>query len=565
MEISEGMIYPFGATIWNGGVNFSVAVESGRECRLCLYRNKEKKPFQTLCLPERKGHGTVRSVRIDGIPLKGLEYQYLVQGEPLLDPYAWAISGREVWGEEPEETGKVRGKVVADTYDWEEDEPLRIPYEDVVAYSLHVRGFTKHASSKVKRRGTFAGVAEKIPYFQSLGINQIHLMPVYEFEENGTYRNYWGYGPAFWFAPKASYAGKGGDPVRELKELVKKCHASGIEVVLNLPFMSGVSYSMIVDCIRYYVMEYHIDGVIVNPYCAPFEELRKDPLLAYTKVLKQQEDFQNTMRRFLKGDEGMVESVMWWLRHISGEDGIYNYVTSHTGFTLYDLVSYDRKHNELNGEKNQDGPEYNYSWNCGAEGASRKKAVMELRKHQIKNAFLLLLMAQGTPCILAGDEFLNSQKGNNNVYCQDNETGWLNWLKEGEEHWLFRYVKDLIAFRKKHPVLHCSEELAGMDRIASGVPDISYHGESAWQTPSEVSSRQLGVYYYGEAFGDTGCFAAYNMHWLSHSFALPSLRKGKKWYLAVSTNEGVLQEEILLENQKEVIVDERTICIFIAK
>ena len=190
---------------------------------------------------------------------------------------------------------------------------------------------------------------------------------------------------------------------------------------------------------------------------------------------------------------------------------------------------------------------------------------MELRKHQIKNAFLLLLMAQGTPCILAGDEFLNSQKGNNNVYCQDNETGWLNWLKEGEEHWLFRYVKDLIAFRKKHPVLHCSEELAGMDRIASGVPDISYHGESAWQTPSEVSSRQLGVYYYGEAFGDTGCFAAYNMHWLSHSFALPSLRKGKKWYLAVSTNEGVLQEEILLENQKEVIVDERTICIFIAK
>ena len=261
----------------------------------------------------------------------------------------------------------------------------------------------------------------------------------------------------------------------------------------------------------------------------------------------------------------MVEGAIWWLRHISKEDGIFNYMTNHTGFTLCDLVSYDRKHNELNGEKNQDGPDYNYSWNCGAEGPSRKKGVTDLRKNQIKNAFLLLLMAQGTPCILAGDEFLNSQKGNNNVYCQDNEIGWLNWNKEGEEHWLFQYVKDLIAFRKKHPVLHCKEELAGIDRVASGVPDISYHGEAAWQVPSEVSSRQLGIYYYGEAFADVSCFVAYNMHWLSHSFALPALAKGKQWYIAVSTGEGVLKEERSLKNQREVIVDERTICIFIGK
>ena len=208
---------------------------------------------------------------------------------------------------------------------------------------------------------------------------------------------------------------------------------------------------------------------------------------------------------------------------------------------------------------------YNYSWNCGAEGPSRKKAVVELRKNQIKNACMLLLFAQGMPCIHAGDEFLNSQKGNNNVYCQDNETGWLNWSKEGEEYWLFRFVRDLIAFRRKHPVLHCKEELAGIDRVASGVPDISYHGESAWQVPSEVSSRQLGIYYYGEAFEDVSCFVAYNMHWLAHSFALPALTKKKKWYLAVSTQDGVLEEEILLENQKEVIVDERTICIFIGR
>lgn len=553
MKTREGKIYPLGATIQENGVNFSVVVESGKKCELLIYKADEKSPRKIVEMRENPFLGKIRTMYVEVQNPEELEYQYRIEGKEGLDTYVKAIS---------QKSG--RGKLVSRNYDWEGDKPLRIPYEEVIAYNLHVRGFTNHVSSKVKKRGTFAGIMEKIPYMSHLGINQIHLMPVYEFEEEGKYKNYWGYGNAYWFAIKASYAWKE-DQSEELKDLVKECHRSGIEIILNLPFTEGISHSVIMDCIRYYMMEYHVDGFIVNPYCVPFEELRKDPLLTNTKILRQQEDFQNIMRRFLKGDEGMVESVMWWLKHLSREDGIFNYITSHTGFTLCDLVSYDRKHNELNGEKNQDGPEYNYSWNCGAEGSSRKKAVVELRRNQIKNAFLLLLFAQGTPCILAGDEFLNSQKGNNNVYCQDNEIGWLNWKKEGEEHWLFRYVKDLIAFRKKHPVLHCKEELTGIDRVASGVPDISYHGEAAWQVPSEVSSRQLGVYYYGEAFHDVSCFVAYNMHWLSHSFALPALSKGKKWYMAVSTREGVLEEEMLLKNQKEVILDERTICIFIGK
>ena len=564
MRTDKGRIYPLGASTVENGINFSIAVERGKKCELLLYKAGGRSPFWNIEMKEEPNHGMIRSIRLEGLKPEEWEYNFRIDGIECLDPYVKAVAGKNNWGEALEKKRIPRGRIVVDDYDWEGDMPLQIPYEEVVAYSLHVRGFTKHSSSKVKNKGTFSGVAEKIPYMIHLGINQIHLMPIYEFEENGKYKNYWGYGDAYWFAPKAAYA-KSRDQVKELKDLVKKCHQFGIEVVLNLPFEAGVSQSKIIECIHYYMLEFHVDGFIVNPYCAPFEELRKDPLLSNTKILRQKDDFQDIMRRFLKGDEGMIDGVMWWMRHTTGNDGVFNYITSHTGFTLNDLVSYDKKHNELNGEKNQDGPDYNYSWNCGAEGPSRKKAVVDLRKNQIKNACMLLLFAQGMPCIHAGDEFLNSQKGNNNVYCQDNEIGWLNWSKEGEDHWLFQFVRDLIEFRKKHPVLHCKEELVGIDRVASGVPDISYHGESAWQVPSEISSRQLGIYYYGEAFGDVSCFVAYNMHWLAHSFALPAMKKKKKWYLAVSTQKGVLKEEVLLENQKEVIVDERTICIFIGK
>ena len=260
----------------------------------------------------------------------------------------------------------------------------------------------------------------------------------------------------------------------------------------------------------------------------------------------------------------MVREVIRQLCRRTPEDGCCNYITSHTGFTLCDLVSYDGKHNEANGERNQDGPDYNYSWNCGTEGPSRKRSVMTLRKNQMKNAFLLLLLSQGTPCILAGDEFGNTQDGNNNVYCQDNETAWLNWGRQKSYEDLFRFVKRLIALRKSNPVFHQRQALLGLDRTACGIPDVSYHGENAWQVKNEVSSRQLGVMYSGAGVGDCDCFVAYNMHWLPHSYALPSPGKGKCWHLALDTDRGVLSKSIKLEDQKRIEIRERSIAVLIS-
>lgn len=405
---------------------------------------------------------------------------------------------------------------------------------------------------------------EKLPYLKDLGINQIQCMPVYEFEECGRFRNYWGYGPAYYFAPKSAYAASG-DGERELKDMVKACHKEGIEVVLEMPFTGDTSKQLMEECLRYYCLEYHIDGFLLNPYVAPMDAIHTDPILKHTKILVHDTGFQTVMRRFLKGDEGMVRDVMYWLRHQSETKEILNMITGQTGFTLRDLVSYDGKHNEANGEQNQDGPDYNYSWNCGAEGPSRKKAVTELRKNQTRNAFFLLLLAQGTPCILAGDEFGNTQKGNNNVYCQDNPVGWLDWSGLEKHPELHDFVKELIAFRKKHPVFWPEKEMTGMTYSKKGVPDVSYHGENAWRVPLEVSSRQLGVYYSGTdrtGEGDEDCFVAYNMHWLEHTFALPALPRGKKWYRIASTQEGVLDKAEPLDDQKFAEVKERTIMIF---
>ena len=389
-------------------------------------------------------------------------------------------------------------------------------------------------------------------------------MPVYEFEECAKAKiNYWGYGPAYYFAPKEAYAA-GNSAVHELKDMVKECHRAGIEVVLEMPFDQDVPPQTALECLRFYMLEYHVDGFVVNPYCVPWEMLCADPLLKDIKLMRKDDAFQNIMRRFLKGDENMINDVIWALSHHTASDGKCNYITAQTGFTLWDLVSYDCKHNEANGENNTDGPDFNFSWNCGAEGPSRKKAVMALRKNQVRNAFQLLLLAQGTPCILAGDEFYNSQKGNNNVYCQDNETGWVDWSKLKTDDTLFSYVKELIDFRKKHPCLHRAEELKGLDRTACGVPDVSYHGANAWQVNSEVYSRQLGVLYAGEDLGDTECFVAYNMHWLPHEYALPSPGKGKRWCLAADTEEGFKEVPVPAEDQKKMELKERSITVLVS-
>ena len=563
MKEIQGRPLPLGVTRIGNTMNFSVAVPQEKECQLLLYHAGEKKPCMSFGM--KKSIGEVRYIALEDIDPSEYEYNYEMDGEIVVDPYVKALAGREKWGQARDvQMHEVRGKLDIKEYDWEGDAPLQLPYHSIIAYSLHVRGFTKHSSSKVKAKGTFRGVIEKIPYLKELGINQIQCMPVYDFEENLQYCNYWGYGDAYCFAPKGAYA-YSKDAVNELKDMVKSCHREGIEVVLEMPFSGNVPKQMMEECLRYYMMEYHVDGFILNPSSAPMEGICADPILKKTKIMVHQTGFQTVMRRFLKSDEGMIPEVMYWLRHNSLGDRTYNYITNQNGFTLYDLVSYDGKHNEANGENNQDGPEYNYSWNCGVEGVTRKKAVLELRQQQIKNAFFLLLFAQGTPCILAGDEFENTQKGNNNVYCQDNPVGWLDWSKLEKKKELHDFVKKLIEIRKAYPVFWPEEEMRGIDQASCGVPDVSYHGESAWRVPSEVSSRQLGVYYSGAAVGGDDCFVAYNMHWQEHPFALPALSSGKKWYKIASTSEGVLEEPELLDNQRLVEVAERTIMLVIGR
>lgn len=566
MKKVQGSPQPLGVTIKEDRVNFAVSVPKGKKCELLLYRAGKEEIECEYSMPEYEAVGEVRFLAIEGVDAAQYEYNYRVDKKVCIDPYVKEITGHKVFGQKENlDSHKVRGRFSEEDFDWEGDRLLQIPCHEVIAYSLHVRGFSMHSSSKVKRKGTFAGIVEKLPYLKDLGINQIQCMPIYEFEEyTGVRQNYWGYGKGYYFAPKASY-GYSDHVRRELKEMVKSCHKAGIEVVLEMPFGEGILPQTAVECLRHYMLEYHIDGFIINPYVVPWEGLTKDPILRGVKIWKKEDWFQNVMRRFLKGDEGMVDEVTRALRRNTKEAGGCNYITTHTGFTLYDLVSYDSKHNEANGENNGDGPEYNYSWNCGAEGPSRKQTVIELRKKQIKNAFFLLLTAQGAPCLLAGDEFENTQKGNNNVYCQDNELSWLNWNKLKNNDALFQHVKALIALRKSHPVLHREGLLLGLDRIACGMPDVSYHGENAWQIPTEIPSRQLGVLYCGKELGDTDCFIAYNMHWIKHSFALPTPSGGKKWYQVMETSAREYDKPMLLENQKRMTVKERSIVFLVGK
>lgn len=560
MKTAVGFPFPQGCTVEGQTANFSVAVPEGQTCELIIYKKGARTSAFSQKMPYSDVAGNLHFLSVVLEQPEDYEYCYKIGGKIVPDPYGKAFSGREHWSvSKGKEKRKLRTRIVTDTFDWGKSQFPHLKKEDVIAYSIHVRGFTKHSSSGVAHKGTFDGVTEKLPYLQKLGINQIHLMPVYEFDENQRHVNYWGYGKAYFFAPKASYAA--GDPVNEMKSLVRQMHLAGIEVILEMPFTEGTTFSLILDCLRYWVMQYHVDGFIVNPYICNPDELAKDPVLAKSKILKKEDGFQNVMRRFLKGDEGMIRDVICQLKNQDTQ--LYNYIASHNGFTLCDVVSYDGKHNEANGENNLDGPDYNYSWNCGAEGNSRKKVVNELRKNQIFNAFFLLLFAQGMPCILSGDEFMNTQKGNNNAYCQDNLISWLDWNQLSRREELYTFVCRLIALRKACMKQTAKKSEDTMGR--SGIPQISYHGEDAWQMPAGRASRQLGVFYHEEST-EKDFYIAYNMHWLSHSFALPSLPKGMEWVCIAGTKEGVLDEkEAVPVKDKKVQLEERTIKVFVGR
>jgi isoamylase len=594
----------------------------------------------------------------------------------LLDPYARVIGGRDRWGVPPDwsEQYHHRGRLSFDDFDWEHDRPLEKPIEDLVIYETHVRSFTAHASSGVKHPGTFAAIRDKIPYLKELGINCVELMPIYEFDEwensrispvtGKTLYNYWGYSTVGFFAPKAGYAASGrfGMQVDELKTLVKELHDHDIEIMLDVVFnhtaegnemgptisfrgldnqtyymltpegyyynFSGtgntlncnnpVVRNMVLDCLRYWASEYHIDGFRFDlaailgrdPSGAPLanppllEALAYDPILAKCKLIAEAWDagglyqvgsfpaygrwaewngkYRDGIRQWLKGDGGMVGEVaarltgspdLYWGR---GPTASINFITAHDGFTLADMMAYNEKHNEANGENNNDGANDNNSWNCGVEGPTDDQGINALRRRQIKNALAILLVSQGVPMLLAGDEVARTQYGNNNTYCHDDELNWFDWGLLEENADLLRFSRHCIAFRHAHPALRRNQHFSGRDEVGSGYPDLSWHGTRAWQPDWSNGSRMVAFLLCGKhaqrgGAHDNYIYVALNTHWDALSCQLPGLPDDLSWHVAINTSalgtedSWELGQEPRLEDQANFLLGGRSVAILVGR
>ncbi len=597
------MLYPLGVNQTEDGVVILFR-SSGDEAYLILESadgsESEKIPFK-----KEDRTGDVFRLELSGTDFTDITYRFEVDGKPVDDPQARIVIGREIWNDVKRSGKPLKFKAMKDDFDWGDDVSPETPYSDTIIYRLHVRGFTKHPSSKVKNRGTYAGVIEKIPYLTELGVTAVELMPVTEFDEIMTAAddgnpmssagpsgivNYWGYGPSFKYAVKSAYAsGKGMSPENEFKTMVKSLHAAGLECIIEMYFTGEEAPDDVLGVLRYWVEEYHVDGFALSGF-ARTSLIADDPFLSRTKIIADNwnsaskrsggyypvpgdhrvtvrekhlaecnSGFEGDMRRFLKGDEGMINALAFRTRNNPASFAEINYMASTNGFTMMDMVSYDRKHNEDNGEDNRDGSDENHSWNCGAEGPTRKRKVTDLRKRQLMNAYLLLFLSQGVPMILAGDEFGNSQNGNNNAWCQDNETSWLNWKLLDTNRDLFDFVKNLIAFRKDHPVFHMEREPRIMDYRSLGLPDVSYHGEEAWCPGYENFRREFAILYFGDYAkkSDGTCddtfFVIYNMHWEPHEFGLPRLSRGERWHVVYDTSKGLAEN--IHDNGEEPVPD----------
>ena len=587
----------------------------------------------------------------------------------LCDPYAKVIGGRDVWRAKPDwsDLYQHRARLSFDDFDWEGDRPLEIATNDLIIYEAHVRGFTAHPSSKVSAPGTFAGLREKIPYLKSLGINCIELLPIYEFDEWENNRlhpetgelllNYWGYSTLGFFAPKAGYAATGslGMQVDELKNLIKELHRAGIEVMLDVvfnhtaegdqrgPYISyrgidnrtyyiltpeGYYYNfsgcgntlncnhpvvrnMVLDCLRYWASEYHVDGFrfdlasilgrdqngapLANP---PFlESLAYDPVLSKCKLVAEAWDagglyqvgsfpaygrwaewngrYRDSIRRFIKGDAGMLGEIgnriqgspdLYWYR---GPTASLNFITCHDGFTLRDMVSYNDKHNEANGERNNDGANDNNSWNCGWEGETDDPGVNALRSRQMRNAATILFLSRGVPMLLMGDELGRTQGGNNNGYCHDGALSWLDWNDVKRETGLLRFFSNLLAFRRAHSVLRGDRFFEHRDYVGSGKPDISFHGTRVGQL--DWGGRCLAFLLCGKHATpqDDDIYVAVNMFWDGLPFQVPQGPEGKRWRVAINTS--MPSPEDIYDSKggpqvgsDEIIVGGRSIVVLVA-
>ena len=594
--------------------------------------------------------------RVDGpcIPEKGLIFD---KTKPLLDPYARAVTGQSIWGEQPNQDHEYRARVVVNDFDWGNHvDPVR-PIQDLIIYELHVRGFTKDASSGVSHPGTFAGIKEKIPYLKELGITAVELMPVFEFDEtmgrrevNGrTLLDYWGYNPVSFFAPNTSYTAdkefnREGD---ELKNLIRELNANGIEVILDVvfnhtaegnekgPFFSfkgfdnrvyymltpegwyynfsgcgntlncnhPVVQQMILECLRYWTIEYHVDGFRFDlasilgrnedgsPMNQPplLKNLAGDPVLrnvkliaeawdagglyqvgsfpAYTRWAEWNGKYRDDMRSFLKGDYWFAQaaanrltgSLDLYTGQYKGYDSSINFLTCHDGFSLWDLYSYNGKHNEANGWNNSDGADDNRSWNCGVEGETTDPEIRKLRLRMMKNACMTLMCSRGTPMFLAGDEFGDTRFGNNNPYCQDNEISWLDWTRLDVNQELYQFFRKMIWFRREHAVIRSNQGLS-----ETGFPAVSVHTDRPWERAIDQDTKALAVCYAGKtAQGEDLVYLALNVYWEKQKFELPKLPPEYEWRCFADTALDGSEEENFSAAITEYWLHPRSSAVFV--
>ena len=646
-KIRPGFFRMYGACVASNGVSFTINSHGATRCTLLLFKPQASKPYARIPFPDSYRIGDTYSMLVFDIKPDEFEYAFSFDGpyEPakgllfneenvLLDPYSRAVTGQRKWGEKPE-VGKdfeYRARVVKSNFDWGNIKQLEQPFEDLVIYETHVRGYTKDKSSGVSAPGTFAGLKDKIPYLKDLGINAVELMPIFEFDEMESARvvdgvqlyNYWGYNTVSFFAPNTSYAfnEEHNHEVDELKSLIKALKENGIEVILDVVFnhtaegnemgpcfsfkgidnnvyymltpdahyynFSGcgnvmncnhpVVRSFIIDCLRHWAIEYRVDGFRFDlasilgrdqngaPMANPpiLESLAFDPVLGKMKLIAEAWDagglyqvgsfpswnrwaewngrYRDDMRSFLKGDDGMAGNA---ITRITGSRDLYspesrghkasvNFMTCHDGFTLYDLYSYNEKHNEKNGWNNTDGDNNGHSWNCGAEGETDDPNVNGLRRRLIKNAFAALLCSRGPAMFFAGDEFCNTQFGNNNAYCQDNIISWLDWSRLEEFKEIHDFVRHMIQFRKEHPILRKMTKPSSCQ-----FPEISVHNGTPFNASTDYKTKLIGIMYAGRNEEDTEddiVFYCMNAYWEPLVMQLPVLPNGKHWHVDTNTN-----------------------------
>lgn len=559
-----GSAFPLGVSDTAHGLQFAIYLPKAKRIELQV-RNGETVVLETDM--EKFRVGRVCSVLVTGVSKKdwdGYTYGYMADGHWIVDPYATKIDKCSEWGEVCK---KEAGIIAEEDFLWGDEISPSIPYHAMHLYQLHVRGFTKSASSEVSAPGTFQGLMDKIPYLKELGVNAILALPCYEFNEilqftpGNMYEpigekkiNYWGYGEeAYFFCPKAAYSSDRKNPQREMKSLIKALHAEGMEFLMDMHFPQSMDIYQMIDVLRFWILEYHVDGFYLRDNVVPVWMMAQDPVIGAKKLLatsfsgmersgkrecmnwenpafsedvrllaEYNDGFKNAARRFLRGEEGSISSFLERFSYDPAHAASVNYITSVNGYTLNDLVSYELRHNEENGELNRDGEEINYSWNCGAEGETKKKSVLLMREKQVKNALAMLYLGRGIPMLLAGDEFLQTQNGNNNPYCQDNELTWLDWslLEKNKEH--FEFVKSLITLRTEY-----IETISKEEKREKEGPRISFHGRKAWFVEQSNYSRFFAVLWNGK----NSVYAAFNMHSTTEEFEFPAPLEGQEWKL----------------------------------